>query len=276
MFRTVLVHVDREAGSQERTFLAVGLARHHDAALIGLTAGLPRLPVELYADGIGVVATGNDFTELDRKELEAEFGIAAKAFQKATKDCGLKTEWRSAFDFPSNALVGAASAVDIIVTGPGDRTLLGNYRVASAGDLLMRCGRPVLVVPAGLDELNIRSAVIAWKDRREARRAVTDALPFLKRAARTFILNIDEGDGGSSSAKDIHAALARHHVDATIEVQPPSDGPVAEQLIQFARSRKADLIVSGAYGHSRFREWVLGGMTRGLLGNCPFPCLMSH
>jgi nucleotide-binding universal stress UspA family protein len=256
--------------------LAIALARHHDAALIGVTAGLPRLPFELYADGIGVFAAGNDLTELDRKELEAEFALVGAAFEKATKDSGLKTEWRSALEFPSNALVAAASAADILVIGPGDRTLLGNYRVASSGDLLLRSGRPVLVVPAGLDELNVRSVVIAWKDRREARRAVADALPFLRRAAHTYILNIDEGDASTSSATDLQAALARHNVNASVEIQPPIDAPVAEQIIQFARTCKADMIVSGAYGHSRFREWVLGGMTRGLLGNCPFPCMMSH
>jgi nucleotide-binding universal stress UspA family protein len=276
MYRSVLVHVDREASSQERIRLAVGLARHHDAALIGLAAGLPRLPVELYADGLGMVAAGNDFTDLDRKEMEAEFGRAAAQFREATKDSGLKTDWRSSFEFPSNALVDAANAADIIVTGCGDRTLLGDYRLASAGDVLMRCGRPVLVVPAGLGELNVRNVLIAWKNTREARRAVADALPLLKRASSVRLVHISEGNGGVQSAKDAQALLARHQIDASLEIQPRGNGMIEEQLIQVARRHESDLVVAGAYGHTRFREWILGGMTRGLLGNCQVPCLMSH
>jgi nucleotide-binding universal stress UspA family protein len=277
MYRTILVHVDRDAGALQRTRLAAGLARQYDATLIGLAAGLPRLPVELYADGLGMAAAaGNDFSDLDRQQLEAEFKLAAATFRKATEGTGLKTEWRSAMDMPSNALVVAANAADIIVAGPGDRTLLGDYRTASAGDVMMRCGRPVLVVPPGLDELKVQTVVVAWNDRREARRAVIDALPFMKAAHQTHLLHIDEGGGAGDSVKDVQAALARHGIEAAIKVEARTADPIEEQITRFARSVKADLVVAGAYGHSRFREWVFGGVTRGLLGRCPFACLMSH
>jgi len=276
MFKTILVHVDRDSGSDERTRLAIGLARRYNAALIGLTAGLPRLPVEFYADGLGVIAAGNDFTELDRKELEAEFGLAAKSFAKATEGFGLKTEWRSSMGIPSNAVVAASNAADLIIVGRGDKTVFGDYRTTSAGDVLMRSGRPVLTVPTGLSELTVKNVVVAWKDTREARRAIVDALPFMKEAAHTHLFHIDEGEGALESLKDVQAALARHQVTAKITSEPRGDGPIEEQILQFALRTQTDLIVAGAYGHTRFREWVFGGMTRGLLNNCPIACLMSH
>jgi nucleotide-binding universal stress UspA family protein len=276
VYRTILVHVDRDAGSEERTRLAVGLARQHDARLIGLVAGLPRLPVEFYAHGVGVVAAGPDLETLDRAQLDAEFDLAEAEFKKTTAGSGLKTEWRAAMDLPSNAIVAAANTADILVTGPGDRSLLGDYRLASAGDVLMRCGRPVLVVPEGLDSLDVRTVVVAWKDRREARRAVLDALPMMKGARSTLLFHIDEGPDGARAASDVQSALAGHGVAATLHVEPPEEGTIADQVIRFARRSHADLLVAGAYGHTRFREWAFGGMTRGLLAGCPIPCLMSH
>jgi nucleotide-binding universal stress UspA family protein len=276
MYRTVLVHVDRVSGSAQRTALAVGLARQYQATLIGIAAGLPRLPVEVYADGLGVVAAGVDFTDIDRQQLQAEFGEAGAKFREATEGSGLRVEWRTAMDLPSNAIVAAANAADLIVTGPGDSSLLGDYRLASAGDVVMRCGRPVLVVPPGLGELNVQNVVVAWKDEREARRAVGDALPFMKRAAAVHLFHIDEGGGAGQAVKDIQTALARHQIEAPISVEERGGGEIEDQVVQFARSRKADLIVTGAYGHTRFREWVFGGMTRGLLANSPVACLMSH
>jgi nucleotide-binding universal stress UspA family protein len=275
MYRTLLVHVDRDAASFERSKLAVDLARQHGAVLVGLTAGLPRLPVEMYSDGFGVFAAGRDFTELDRKELEAEFGRAVAQFREVTKDSGLTTAWRSSFEFPSDAIVAASASADLIIAGPGDRSLLGDYRLASAGDVLMRCGRPMLVVPAGIDRLDVRNVVAGWKNTREARRALADAVPLLKNAARVHLLHIGEGQGGAQSAKDAQAFLEGHQIKATFEVMP-HDEPIEAKFIESAERMSADLIVAGAYGHTRLREWVFGGMTRGLLGNCPIPLLMSH
>jgi nucleotide-binding universal stress UspA family protein len=105
---------------------------------------------------------------------------------------------------------------------------------------------------------------------------VTDALPFMKRAAHTYLFHVDEGEGGVQSLKEVQAALARHQIEAKIETQPRGERPIEDEVVQFARRNKGDLIVAGAYGHTRFREWVFGGMTRGFLGNCPMACLMSH
>lgn len=277
MYRTVLVHVHADTGSSERTKLAIEVARQFGASLIGLTAGLPRLPVEVYAAGVSVVAAGYDFTELDRQELEAEFKTGATRFAELTKGTGIATDWRALIGFPANAIVDAASAADLVVMGAGDRTMFGGYRSASPGDVFLHTGRPILLVPEGCETLKAERVLIAWKATRESRRAVADALPFLKRAAHVDVVTIAEGDrNGDASLADVAAFLFRHGVAATTETLADTGGFPADQLLNHARRLNAGLVVAGGYGHSRLRELVFGGMTRGLLAGFPVPCLISH
>ncbi len=120
--------------------------------------------------------------------------------------------------------------------------------------------------------------MIAWKDTRETRRAVLDALPLLQQAARVSIVEAtgaeDMADARSHVA-DVAAWLGRHGVAASGQTVP-SDGGDAAQLDAFARDHGADLIVAGAYGHSRVREWALGGVTRSLLMHGSRCSLLSH
>ncbi len=137
------------------------------------------------------------------------------------------------------------------------------------GDLVMDAGRPVLFVPPGVDFLSAKRIVIAWKDTREARRAVWDSMPFLKRAAEVSIVVIDSEDG---SARDVATYLGCHGVAATTTTRPESEIAVAVKIVHIAQQEGADLIVCGAYGHSRAREWAFGGVTRDLLEGSPlFP-----
>jgi nucleotide-binding universal stress UspA family protein len=276
MFRTVLVHVDSLGDSAKRTALAIDLARQFDATLIGLTAGLPRLPIEVYDASLGTVALGPDYTEFDRKHIEAEFGKAEAAFLKATDGSGLETSWRAVFGAPSAAIIAAAVAADIVVVGPGDRSLLGTLASASAGDIVLRTGRPVLVAPGEQDRIVARSILVAWKDTAEAQRAVADAVPFMKRAAAVTVVAVQEGSDRPPELDDAIAFLLRHGIAAKADVIQPKGLTVEEAIIDRARRSQADLIVAGAYGHSRFREWAFGGVTRALLTAAPVPCLFSH
>ena len=276
MFRTVLVHVDSMGDSAKRTALAIDLARQFDATLIGLTAGLPRLPIEVYDASLGTVAIGPDYTEFDRKHLEAEFGKAEAAFGKATDGSGLETSWRAVFGAPSAAIIAAAVAADIVVVGPGDRSLLGTLGSASAGDIVLRTGRPVLVASSEQDRIAARSILVAWKDTAEAQRAIADAVPFMKRAATVAVVAVQEGSDRPPELDDAIAFLLRHGIAAKADVIQPKGLTVEEAIIDRARRSQADLIVAGAYGHSRFREWAFGGVTRALLTAAPVPCLFSH
>lgn len=276
MFRTILVHADNTRDSTPRMTLAADLARRFNATLIGMTAGLPRLPIEIYDAGLGTVAVGPDYTEIDRKQLQAEFAKAEAAFGRATEGAGLETSWRATFGPPSEAIVAAAITADLVVVGPGDRSLLGDLSVASAGDVVLRSGRPVLVVPDAVGRLTPKTVIVAWKDTAEAQRAIADALPFMKDAESTVLVSVAEGGERPPGLPDAVAFLLRHGIAAKSELIDPKGAAVGDVILSFAARSQADLIVAGAYGHSRFREWVFGGVTRALLMRAPVPVLFSH
>jgi nucleotide-binding universal stress UspA family protein len=140
---------------------------------------------------------------------------------------------------------------------------------------MMNAGRPILVVPPQREHLVGDRIVIAWKDTREARRALWDSLPFLKRADTVFVIAVGPSDC-KDSASDVSAYLARHGVASRAFVRPAPEKSAAHEIIRVAEDEGADLIVSGAYGHSRAREWIFGGFTRDLLDNIPVCCLFSH
>ena len=135
------------------------------------------------------------------------------------------------------------------------------------------------MVPAAVKSLAADHVVVGWKDTREARRAVQDALPFLHEAKRVTIMEIcekDEMDIARQHVDDVVLYLARHRIKAERRVEIQAHGSGADQIIALAEDEGADLLVTGAYGHSRLNEWVFGGMTRDLLTSSPICCLMSH
>jgi nucleotide-binding universal stress UspA family protein len=145
--------------------------------------------------------------------------------------------------------------------------------------VLFRSGRPCLFVPPGHSPKPFERVLIAWKDGSAAARAVAGALPFLRRAKHVLVVAVEE-DGaaeqyGESTGGDIGRYLSRHGISA--EVRPVAGWNLAEDaLLNEATRDDADLIVMGGYGHSRFREWMLGGVTRHMLETAPVPILMAH
>jgi nucleotide-binding universal stress UspA family protein len=180
---------------------------------------------------------------------------------------------------PADYVVRQACGADLLVTGVNRGRLAGNdIGRVDTGDVLMRAGRPVLVVPAGVASLAARTVLVAWKDTREARRAVADALPFLKAAARVVVAEIVHGNAGpeaGAGAAGVAAWLHGHGV-AAADVAAPANGDAAGQLEALAAREGADLVVAGAYGHSRLREWAFGGVTAGLLAHAGRCALLAH
>jgi len=145
----------------------------------------------------------------------------------------------------------------------------------------MQTGRPLLIVPDGANWLDLRTVLVAWKDTSEARRAVADSLPLLRQARNIVVAELPEADGERSAAEarvgDVVAWLARHGLIASARVPERSEGADArQQLEDIANDLGAGLIVAGAYGHSRFRELVLGGMTQHLVTQSVRCVLLSH
>jgi nucleotide-binding universal stress UspA family protein len=148
------------------------------------------------------------------------------------------------------------------------------------GALVLRAGRPVLAVPPGVNSLGGRRIVVAWKDSREARRAIQDALPFLRRADEVIVVEVcetsDEVTDSQARLRDVAQYLKRHQIKAVAERVRPVEGAAVNSLLRLAQDESADLIVAGAYGHSRLGEWIFGGVTQGLLARSPVCCLFSH
>jgi nucleotide-binding universal stress UspA family protein len=171
--------------------------------------------------------------------------------------------------FSDKILVQQARAADIIVVGERDRDALGDpFMQADPDDLVMQAGRPLLVVSDTSNWIDLRTVLVAWKDTREARRAVFDALPMLRKAKDVIVTEIAEDEAGRSVAlsgvKDVVAWLLRHGVLASGQV-PDECGHAAVQLERIASEIAAGVVVAGAYGHSRLREWVIGGVTKDLV-----------
>jgi nucleotide-binding universal stress UspA family protein len=165
-------------------------------------------------------------------------------------------------------------ARDLLITSPQEDSSLFNPTASvNVADLVLRAGRPVLIVGAGVESLDLRSVVIAWKDTREARRALEDALPLLTRANRVTVIELAASADlrmAGSRTEDVAKWLARHGIAASARTDP-SHGNDVGQLADIVRELDAGMLVGGAYGHTRLREWALGGVTRDLL-LCPSRC----
>ncbi len=270
-YATLMVYVNVDHVSKQLVGVAAGLAQKFSAKLIGLSA-LAIMP-PFVAEGVVIV---DNATELDIAKMKAKLAEAGETF-RAAAGADRQTEWRSAIEFPTQTLISEARCADLIVIEKGKSGDI--YRTIDVGAAILGAGRPFLVVPAAVRSVVADHVVIGWKDTREARRAVQDALPFLREARRVTVVEVcekDEMDIARHHVADVIRYLAQHRVKAESRVEIQAEGSAADQIIGLAEDEGADLLVTGAYGHSRLNEWVFGGMTRDLLTSSPICCLMSH
>jgi nucleotide-binding universal stress UspA family protein len=277
-YASMMVHVEPDSTSSDsRLDLAVALAARFQAMLIGAAArGIRVPPVDFVGGGILV----DEIIAADEEDIRAELRSTEEAFRRRTSAEDITTEWRSTIGVPAEVLATESRAVDLIILGRDlQRLQAGPLRYPDPGEVMMAAGRPVLVVPPGTASLAAHHIVVGWKDTREARRAIWDALPFLKRAEAVHVTEVapdSELKEAARRAADIVAHLERHQVKASAEVRTRREASAADELILVAEQHAADLIVVGGYGHTRLREWIFGGVTRGLLTRSPMCCLFSH
>jgi nucleotide-binding universal stress UspA family protein len=273
--KDLLVHVDNDAACSSRVDVAVALAAQHEAHLTGLhPMGRPRLP------GYVEVELPRNFLEEQRHHLEERARQAEERFHERARRRGILGEWRVDTGDVIGTLKLHARYADLTVVGQGVDLQDAPYDLAFLPEeLALGVGRPVLVVPRyGTFETVGERVLIAWNGSREATRAVHDALPILKLATKVTVLSIDpERDPQPRvPSADIALHLARHGIAAEAASTTGLDIGVGDLLLSRAADLGADLIVMGAYGHSRVREMVLGGATRHLLQHMTVPVLMSH
>ncbi|OAF03615.1 universal stress protein UspA [Bradyrhizobium centrolobii] len=274
-YATVMVSLALDQPNDARLQVAGELAERFEAAVVGVAAA--QFPPPLYftdgAEAQRLIDQGGASIKRRLAELEAKF-------RTATRNRGGHVEWRSTMDFPARFVVAQARCADIIVSGGQSPAFSDAFALASPKDLVMQAGRPVLVVPDKDNWLDLRSVLVAWKDAPEARRALADALPMLRKARDVVVVEIPERDGRSAAmtrVTDVTAWLARHGITATARVSELArNQSAAEQLGNVAGDVGAGLIVAGAYGHSRFSELVLGGVTEYLVTQSARCVLLSH
>lgn len=271
--RSILVPVLADDAGDEALTLAIQLAERLGSRLLGF--GAPRLAretlVEGYASGL--------LMQAQFEAAQQELALAEEKFGRMSAALSIATGWRCALNSPQQALAVAARAVDLIVIHHQRERLASTAGIPSPGVLALQAGRPVLVAPPGARVLELTNIMIAWKDTREARRALSDALPFLHMAAHVTLVMICE-DGCAASAQagleDVADGLRAHGLDAEIVVRERQGEPPAELLLGLAKDGSADLLVAGAYGHTRLGEWAFGGVTKALLEGSERALLLSH
>lgn len=276
-YSTVMVHMDVGSANDAVLRVAATFAERFKASVIGIAACQP-VPV-MYSDG----CTSGDMIQADLVELAKETAEAEASFRAALHGRTVGLTWRSITGRVPLAdyIAQEARAADIIITGPdlGWSALDASRRVA-VSDVVLHAGRPVLIVPSKAEELSLENVVVGWTDTREARRAITDALPLLKRATRVSVVEIAAADADDVAAAqgrlvDVVAWLGRHGV-VSEPIAAVSIGDDAAQLQAIAEDKRAGVMVAGAYGHNRLREWVLGGVTRDILVRPARCSLVSH
>ncbi len=273
-YSTILVNLEAGRSNAHLLDVARQVAERFQAGVIGSTACAPIALI--YGDGY----VYGDILDQDSKEIEREIKVAEAEFRDAFGNQARFLDWRSAVLVTplSEHLAQEASRADLVVT---HAECPGSFNVArqiDTGALVMQAGRPVLLVAPTEVPFRMERFVIGWKGTREARRAITDALPLLKRASHVDIVEIaspDDLKAARGRLDDVAGWLGRHGVTANIHPSA-ADGDDAAWFDSMIAERDADIVVAGAYGHSRIREWALGGVTRTLLKHPVRSSLVSH
>ncbi len=278
--KDILVHLDTTEQAATRLRLAAEMARRHAAHLTGLLVIDVMLP-PLAGGEMGGGTMLADLLEQMRQTALADAARVETAFRERLRLDGLSGEWRQVEGATAELVALHARYADLVLLGQEDPE--GSQPAAGPviEQVLFASGRPVLLVPyAGRFESLGRRVLIGWNASREAARAVNDALPLLMQAETVTVLAINPrrgvGGHGEEPGADIALHLARHGVKVNVEHTVTSGISDAETLLNYAADLSADLLVIGAYGHSRFRELVLGGVTRTLLREMTVPVLMAH
>lgn len=272
----LLVYIDNSKACPARLDAAIRVTQAHGTHLTGLYV-LPRLNIPMYTE----VQIPQDILATQREAARTQAADAEKAIKAATDRSDVAAEWRYVEDDIARALTLHARYADLVVAGQADKSGSIAFNDGLAEKLVLASGRPVLVIPyIGAPEKIGERVLVAWNASREAVRAVHDALPMLKRAKTAHVLAINplegaDGEGAIPSA-DICRHLARHGVKAEAHHVHAHNVEVGDMLLSRAADWGVDLIVMGAYGHSRLRELVLGGATRHLLQHMTVPVFMAH
>jgi nucleotide-binding universal stress UspA family protein len=275
MYKTILVHLYDERRAPAVLEAAAFVATRFESHVIGLYV----MPSMRAAAGMS-----RAMLEASRKPFYERADRIKTTFERLTRGRSFVAEWR--FIEPTDQsylqiVIREARTADLIVSSQRDRDWEDTLLLEAPDALAVESGRPVLLIPnfGKFPEIGSRT-VIAWNGRREAARATFDALPLLKIAREVRILWVNPDDDpsgfGDVPTTEIAVALGRHGVRCEVMRSTTAEIKVGDELLARLADYGSDLLVMGAYGHSRLRELILGGTTREILHHMTAPVLMSH
>ncbi len=272
-YKSLMVHLELGRSNENLLQFAGELSDRFAARVIGIAACAP--PVMIYGD----VGVAGEAWVSERDQIQDQIADAQTQFRAAFRDRNADLEWRSAKDYVDlvQYVAHQARSADLVLTGVAQGDLLDATRAINTGALVMQVGRPVLLVPHAARAPKLDRVLLGWKDTRETRRAVADALPLMHHAEVTVVEVARPGhmEGARRHLDDLVAWFLQHGIAAK-SFPVESSGDDAADLHAAADRERCDVIVAGAYGHSRLREWILGGVTRDLLLSPRRCSLVSH
>jgi len=275
-YKTIIVHLELATPNVGLFAVAREIVAQLGATRVIGIAGCQ--PVQLV---YGDTYVSGEIAAADREEIESELKATERRFHEAFKDQACRVEMRSNVTCGSLAdyVACEARAADLVITGPDiGGSMFDQARRVKVADLVFHAGRPVLLVPKNCSHLDFEHVMIGWKETPECRRAAMAALPLLKLARRVSVLAI-AADGNKKRAgeavEDVVQWLVRHGVQAEGRALA-HHGDDVQQFARLMQQTAPRLVVAGAYGHGRLREWVLGGVTGDVLINPDRPVLLFH
>jgi nucleotide-binding universal stress UspA family protein len=271
-YKSLLIHV--AAGHENTGVYAAGavLADMFDASIMGIS-GVRLTPP--YSE-VPIV----DMAQYQQEAAEKTLKQSETAFRAAFGNSKAQLSWRSVYDYvPVNDFIAReARAADLVITSPETGGFLERLDETHVGPLVLQAGRPVLIVPKQQRAFKLGKIVVAWKDTREARRAIADALPLLKKAGEVVVAEIcapAQTEATTEHVADVGRWLKAHGITARAVVESCEDKD-PDGLHRVLKRENGDLVVAGAYGHTRLREWIFGGITMDLLLPAERSVLLSH
>jgi len=274
--KTILIHIDSSSSCEHRLHTAIQLANQHNAQLTGIYV-IPDFPEPTYYEAqisVDIIA------EIDKEALET-----AKFNQRKYVDLASMADFSLTIDIAKGNLISVlddyARFNDLLVLGQSNPDESQVMSEALADNLVLEAGTPCLVVPhTSSRQFAAKRILVAWNASREAARTLKDALPILRAADYVEVLLVNppqhEADKDNTHGKSVSLFLIQHGIKPAIEVITDSKAKPGDSIIARASEISADIIVMGAYGHSRLREIILGGVTRKLLRQMTVPVFISH
>lgn len=279
VYRDIQMVADDSPAGAARAAIAADLAAHWDGRLTGLFLKTCFPPDLLTAEGLGYMTSETVETMLDgqARAIDEAAARAQALFEEAARIAGVSTAWSQLEVLGGADLIARARCADLMVLPPIAGICVGGPQV-TATSIAMASGGPALVTPEALGVVRVgQNILIAWNGSREAARALRDAGPFLARATEIHVLTITRGDSSQAAGDEaLRRRLEPYYAKTEFSRDPGHDGTDGEILRRQVKTLGADLVVMGLFGHTRLREWALGGVSSDLLAAPPAALLVSH